>query len=1543
MNLSNPWGLLAGLLVIPVVLAHILKPARRLVEVSSTWLWRAAAVPVTSRKPWEKLRWSVPLILQLLGVMLLALGLAQPTLKQTTPFSDHTVFIFDTSASMGATDVLDANSEETDANAAEPSDRNRLDVAKDRAKSIRRKLPSGGLASITTTTGDVLLSTNDSERDFDRVVDRMKVSESRSNISKTALVSQGLQTADRDTGFVLLSDGQLSAAEQRLLPPGLRFEPVGKRSDTVGISQVSLERTSGGLAATVTIRNRTNVAATMLLALFVDDAPQPPTKRAVAANSTATERLELPAGKRVRAALQQISGADYFALDDSAYAAVGQRKQVTVRLVSAGPDSVFLTGALRALPYIDLLTSADAVSGSDQSSRASSTEQSIDVTVFDGVDPPKTLTTPAMVFAAPKGFGPVVPTGFTASPALSQVDTTDPLLSGLDLSEVLIESAQTLQPGDADILAAAAETPLILRGRSGTQPFVYWGFEPEASNMPLDISFPVIIDRIVSDLSGSTSIDAAVEVGSPLTTSSSEARRLTDPSGTSRRLPAGDPGPTIDRAGFWSIESASQTNPSENNTSENLTIAANIAVSEQIIEPSTRLGSIAPTTALDGSATNTSKRPLLRWLIAALLCVALAEWLAVRRRVGVSQRQWRAAQVSRGVVAATLLAALVAPRMSLPTSRVATVFAVDASDSLSPAGRRQAIEFVEAALAEAPKSARAGVVVFGGNARVTAATQRELALSDTSPVVDATRTDLASALRLAAAVSPSDAARRVILISDGRRTDGDETVAAEELRRAGIRIDTALVGRSQPGDVAVASFTAPARANTGERVTLRASLQAAEASPALVTLKAAGEIIDQQTIQLEPGANPWSVDIVAPVSGVIKYSLEVKAPNDTVIQNDLAFSATSLEGPNRVLVLKGASNAYEGGNGSDAIIGQLTASGLDVISEGASEFSGLDDLAGVSAVVMVDVHRRELNADQVRALTAGVRELGIGLTVVGGGNSFGSGGYLGSEIEALLPVISEVNDPKRETNLAMAIIIDTSGSMSEQVDGKRTALDLAKAAANGAAKELGPKDYIGVVGVDDDREWVLDVQVVPKGDGARKAISKLQVGGGTVIEGSLSDAAARMKDAKVGVRHILVLSDGYTSDINALIQEAAKLRAAGYTVSAVGAGPSIEPSFSKVAIAGGGRFVPGDDFKNLPAVFSEETQTVARNLVVEGDFIPRITSAAAPVRDLATAPAIKGYQAGTLRPTAQAWLRVGDFDDPLIASWQAGLGKVTTWASDGGQRWANGWSATSGSFSEPFWPTLVKDSMLKGGTGSVRATVNDDTMTVRVSGADWGSQTSAVVTVRGPDGTPVDVAMRRTSDGSFVGTIDAPQAGGYAVGANITSNGTSVFRGGSTAIRGYSSEYRPGNVEKDRLVGLSTRTGGRGIITAAQAFDKNSLTTGRRSIPLSGPLLGFAAFGWLLSIALWRIQFRSPTRLQAADDTTPRADSGLAKDPKLGVEAINDRSARRAQKASTVAVPVARELTTQEVAAVTPPQLPAPSGLDQLVRKAREERSKHSP
>src|SRR5215216_6405068 len=97
---------LAGLLFLPVVLAmYLLKLRRNEQVVPSTLLWHKLLTDVEANAPWQRLRRSLLLLLQLLLVALLAVLAARPFLERPAGLAGDVVIVIDTSASMGATDV----------------------------------------------------------------------------------------------------------------------------------------------------------------------------------------------------------------------------------------------------------------------------------------------------------------------------------------------------------------------------------------------------------------------------------------------------------------------------------------------------------------------------------------------------------------------------------------------------------------------------------------------------------------------------------------------------------------------------------------------------------------------------------------------------------------------------------------------------------------------------------------------------------------------------------------------------------------------------------------------------------------------------------------------------------------------------------------------------------------------------------------------------------------------------------------------------------------------------------------------------------------------------------------------------------------------------------------------------------------------------------------------------------------------------------------------------------------------------------------------
>ena len=132
MHWMNPTGAWAFSALAAILFFYILKQKMEPTPVSSNYLWQKALVSLEADRPFQRLKKSLLLLLQLLVAALLALSLMRPmTLGQET---GETVFVFDLSASMQA----------------EFGGKSRLDLAVEDALRRLDGMPDGARVSVLT-------------------------------------------------------------------------------------------------------------------------------------------------------------------------------------------------------------------------------------------------------------------------------------------------------------------------------------------------------------------------------------------------------------------------------------------------------------------------------------------------------------------------------------------------------------------------------------------------------------------------------------------------------------------------------------------------------------------------------------------------------------------------------------------------------------------------------------------------------------------------------------------------------------------------------------------------------------------------------------------------------------------------------------------------------------------------------------------------------------------------------------------------------------------------------------------------------------------------------------------------------------------------------------------------------------------------------------------------------------------------------------------------------------------------------------------------
>jgi Mg-chelatase subunit ChlD len=1188
----------------------------------------------------------------------------------------------------------------------------------------------------------------------------------------------------------------------------------------------------------VTIESTGGPDAVQVLRLDVDGVTVLSDEIEIPGGEVVEEVFELPAGTRVAAFLD---GEDLLAYDNQRFVGAPELGALEARV--HGESRFFIDQLLAAIPDVDI----DVTPGED-----------VDFEIYAGQPVPAEPEIPFIAIDAPGGAPGIIATGRIENPIPTLV-ASHPLLEDIDVGNIAIAEAQQLEVTQGEVILGAPGAPLIVEGDANGVPFYYLAFRLEQSNLPIDIAYPILGARMIGGLATSEGVADALTVGDPVPVGS--AGTVTDPRGNTAIVSTGDSEPVADVAGFWTVTREG---------GEPFDVAVNSDAAESDLAPRPELPEIRPAPESEPlvDATTTIARTLLSWVLGALLIVLAVELYFSFRARGVPIRQWRIGLGVRALIIALIVLAIVNPPFTSSSDEVTTVFVVDVSESMGDNSRESARAWVDSALTDAGESEWA-VVEFGADARIGTPLGTEPYRGARG--VETAATNVARGLRLGESVLTGETRQRIVLVSDGRSNTGDLQAELARLETLGLEVDVHTVDAPSATDAAISAVDMPSSVNVGESFDVTVEVLSTVTGAAVVELSDGPTVVGTEEVQLSTGPNYVTFRAEAGDPGLQEFSASVRMTADSVSQNDSLRAGVEVRGPASVIIIEGEED------GGQVLERALNSRGLEVDRVGIADMPGLQELSIHRAAMLVDVSVRDMSSEQVTTLGTFVRDLGRGMVVVGGTHSYGLGGYRDTPLETLLPVDSEAPDTERQAEVAEVLLIDTSESMGachceengligrEQGGANKT--DISKAAAIRAIEALGSGDEVGVLAFSGSTEWAIPLQEFPDRQTIDSGLAGLRPFGETRVIPALQEAAAELMASDKELKHIILFSDGFTTELDLgeefvpgpgvgnLVDAVRDVAAQGITVSVVGTGEGAIPALEQVAEAGNGRFYPGRDLDEIPEIFVEEARLAARSFINEGEFFPVVTSTANAVRDIASSPAILGYVATTPKPTAEIQLQVGQMSDPLLAAWRVGLGRVTAWTSDGGDRWASQWAGWDG-FSD-FWSTLVRDTFpLSGSAGQrLEASIADEMMELRLESAqEWPAGTEPVTRISYPDGTSEEITLERLSDTEFGAAVPARQGGTYAVGVRVDGADGETAVLSTIATRSFAAEYLPGEPDTALMASVSSSTGGRGEIEASQAFDAEGLEAGVTERKFRWWFLLLAALLWPVDVALRRLR-----------------------------------------------------------------------------------------
>ncbi len=581
MPFISPLALL-GLVFFPAVIAmYLLKLRRDRAPVPSTLLWQKLVADVEANAPWQKLRRSLLLLIQLLLVLLLVFLAARPFIERPAGLAQDIVLVIDTSASMQATDVAP----------------DRLTAAKQAAIESLKDLPSGGKVSVIAAGRTAKVVANGTA-DLGRVrqaIESIEPTTAAGDLGDALRLASALAARSGDAEIVVATDASLARPLVFAGGGATGGGPVGtpvpgasaSPSAAPSVSPAASSGTGGGVLAGILDapvrvlqvgRDRENQA---LAALAVRTASSGVSRSVfVSIANLDIERVErrielygdgqllesqdkylepqartdvviddLPTSVRVVEVRLTTAGGDPdpdasiagddLAVDDRAWAIVPPDRLRRVLLVGDGDP--YLETALSYLPDSELYGVTPDKYG------PGTKPELFDLIIFEGNVPAQLPAKPTLLIAPPKDSDLADVSGTIDGPGIGVLEPDEPILRYVDLSTLHIASAQklTLPSWARAIIPGPGGAPLLYTGTRSGIPAAVLAFEPRRSDLPLQVAFPILMANLTGELLGgsSTPLDSIVP-GSPVTLPIPDGAtgiRVERPDGTVDELIATDP------------------------------------------------------------------------------------------------------------------------------------------------------------------------------------------------------------------------------------------------------------------------------------------------------------------------------------------------------------------------------------------------------------------------------------------------------------------------------------------------------------------------------------------------------------------------------------------------------------------------------------------------------------------------------------------------------------------------------------------------------------------------------------------------------------------------------------------------------------------------------------------------------------------------------------------------------------------------------------------------------------------------------------------
>ena len=419
-----------------------------------------------------------------------------------------------------------------------------------------------------------------------------------------------------------------------------------------------------------------------------------------------------------------------------------------------------------------------------------------------------------------------------------------------------------------------------------------------------------------------------------------------------------------------------------------------------------------------------------------ILLAAIPILIYIQLRTNVIAAKWRKriTFLLRTAALLCLILALANLQRTDREQRLAVAFLIDTSDSIAPSQQETVINQINSAIAKLKPTDQYAVVSFAKEPSIliemrTADQQTTLSSYLMESAADTDGTDILTVLKRSLEMLPDNYHRRIVLFSDGISNFGNAAIKdyLPLFQSSNVEIMTVPL-QTVKDTIRVQELQLPNTVRKGQQFPIQAIVETDGSIPTVSTTLYHNDIpFPDIEYTLQEGRNVLTLPKQNLLEdGTHTYLMKLNI-SDEILENNQAYGVVRIQDKPHILY---ADSDIEH---SEYLKTVLEENGFVVNVIPAAEIpTELVSLQQNDVLILSNVPADTLSSEQMDIIKGYVQDLGHGLVVIGGDQSYGAGGWTDTALERVLPL--EMTPRERQESVALVFVIDTSGSMANYVE-----------------------------------------------------------------------------------------------------------------------------------------------------------------------------------------------------------------------------------------------------------------------------------------------------------------------------------------------------------------------------------------------------------------------------------------------------------------------------------------------------------------------------